>query len=144
MISHEAILWVACGISAALGWAIGRMRRVDADYPPAKPTPPKHPYREGSPPDADEDLDAEEPAGDTVYTYRNYENKIWLRCPHCEGGITEFKTCTCSNIDSDDPRDDVHFHVTCPFCFARFAMETAVTSKERLREKKKAETKAVN
>lgn len=147
MINHEIVLWVACGATAFLGFVLGRMHRVESDYP-SGPAPRKvkpvqvettHPYRDSAAP-TDGALPPSSPKKRSrLFAYLTHDKKhVWLCCPACQGVVTEMPVCTCTDVNSDP---HVHFHTKCSNCGLRFAMETSVGMETRKRREAEAKAK---
>jgi hypothetical protein len=133
MINHEIAVILAAGAAGLFGFIAGRLRRIDADYPP---TPPRkvrpvvavettHPYRDSAAPS---DEGAPKRKRLRLFAYVTHDKKhVYLCCPACQGQVTEMPVCTCGDVNSDP---HVHFHTRCTNCGLRFAMETSVAAEE--------------
>lgn len=139
MINWEVATIVAAGLAACVGYAFGRLSRVDTQYPHPKPPAPKkttQPYRDPVAPVGDE---SPPPTKQRLFRYQTHDDKyVGLCCPACGAMVREMPVCDCTDVDSGS---NVHFHVTCVNCSLRFAMETRNASIER-RAKEKAREKA--
>lgn len=146
--NHEAIIWVGCAVSAALGYVLGRITRPYTPPPSAltdddgAETPAVHPYRDPAAPAAA----SASKKRFRLFPYLTHDDKyVALCCPACGAKVPEMPVCDCDEVDTDE---QLHFHTKCLNCNLRFAMETrnayyARRAREK-REKAEAEKPKAN